>query len=109
MNKSKLNLGANVRDIPRGINRRMYNPAGLGDSPATCIDQTVYSSLVIRQAGQRSNKTRRPVWWFMKAGSIIVGRFKRKGIFALQGVKTHTCIRFVLEGRLVLILIGLHM
>ena len=27
MNKSKLNLGANVGDIPRGINRRMYDPA----------------------------------------------------------------------------------
>ena len=27
MDKSKLNLGANVGDIPRGINRRMYDPA----------------------------------------------------------------------------------
>ena len=30
MNKSKLNLGANVGDIPRGVNRPKVNPAGLG-------------------------------------------------------------------------------
>ena len=30
MNKSKLNLGANVGDIPRGVNRPEVNPAGLG-------------------------------------------------------------------------------
>ena len=81
MNKS--NLGANVGDIPRGVNRPEVNPAGLGglfetpltlgDSPATCTDQTVYSSLVIRQAGQRSNKTRWPNGRFMKAGSYYGG------------------------------------
>ena len=27
MNKSKLNLGANVGDIPRGVNRPEVNPA----------------------------------------------------------------------------------
>ena len=30
MDKSKLNLGANVGDIPRGVNRPEVNPAGLG-------------------------------------------------------------------------------
>ena len=30
MDKSKLNLGANVEDIPRGVNRPEVNPAGLG-------------------------------------------------------------------------------
>ena len=30
MDKSKLNLGANVGDIPRGVNRTEVNPAGLG-------------------------------------------------------------------------------
>ena len=30
MNKSKLNLGAYVGDIPRGVNRPEDNPAGLG-------------------------------------------------------------------------------
>ena len=29
MDKSKLNLGANVGDIPRGVNRPEVNPAGL--------------------------------------------------------------------------------
>ena len=28
--KSKLNLGANVGDIPRGVNRPEVNPTGLG-------------------------------------------------------------------------------
>ena len=90
MDKSKLNLGANVGDIPRGVNRPEVNPAGLGGlfetpltlggSPATRLDLAVHDSLVIRQAGQRSDKTRWPVWRFMKAGSTIVGRFKRKGM-----------------------------
>ena len=30
MDKSKLNLGANVGDIPCGVNRPEVNPAGLG-------------------------------------------------------------------------------
>ena len=30
MDKSKLNLGANVGDIPRGVNRPEVNPTGLG-------------------------------------------------------------------------------
>ena len=40
----------------------------------------------------------------------MVGRFKRKGKRSICLTrKTRTCIRFVLEGRLVLILKGLHM
>ena len=45
-------MGANVGDIPRGMTGRKYDPAGLGglletrftlgDSLATCPDQTVY-------------------------------------------------------------------
>ena len=83
MDKSKLNLGANVGDIPRGVNRPEVNPAGLGglletrlrlnDSLATRLDLAVYDSLVIWHAGQRSDKT----WWpngrFMKAGSYYGG------------------------------------
>ena len=81
--KSKLNLGANVGDIPRGVNRPEVNPAGLGglletqlkldDSLVTHLDLAVYDSLVIRQAGQRSDKTRWPNGRFMKAGSYCGG------------------------------------
>ena len=84
----------------------------LGDSLATRPDQTVYKqppenydSLVTQRAGQTDDKAQGPEGRFM----LMVGRFKRKGVFPLQGVKTRTCIRFVLEDRLVLILIGLHM
>ena len=83
MDKSKLNLGANVGDIPRDVTGRRYNPAGLGgllqtrlrldDSLATRLDLAVHDSLAIRQAGARSDKT----WWpngrFMKAGSYYGG------------------------------------
>ena len=83
MDKSKLNLGANVGDIPRGVNRPEVNPAGLGSlfetpltlggSSATRLDLAVHDSLVIWQAGARSDKT----WWpnrrFMKAGSYYGG------------------------------------
>ena len=83
MDKSKLNLGANVGDIPRGVNQPEVNPAGLGGlfetpltlggSPATRLDLAVYDSLVIRQAGQRSDKTQWPNGRFMKAGSYYGG------------------------------------
>ena len=71
MDKSKLNLGANVGDIPRGVNRPEVNPAGLGGLPATCTDETVYSSLVIRQAGKRSDKTRWLNGRFMKGRLML--------------------------------------
>ena len=83
MDKSKLNLGANVGDIPRGANRPEVNPTRLGGlfetpltlggSPATRLDLAVHDSLVIQQVGARSDKT----WWpnrrFMKAGSYYGG------------------------------------
>ena len=50
-------------------------------------------SSVIRHVFQMDDKAQGPEGWFM----IMVGRFKRKGIFTLQRVKTRTCIRFVLE------------
>ena len=45
----------------------------LDDSLATRLDLEVYGSLVIRQPGQRSNKTRWPNGRFMKAGSYYGG------------------------------------
>ena len=42
MDKSKLNLGANVGDIPRGMTGQMYNLAGLGDSLMTRPDKTTH-------------------------------------------------------------------
>ena len=66
-------------------------------------------SLVTRRVFQMDDKAQgaRP----RRPAHVMVGRFTRKGVrtFILQGVKTWTCIRFVLEGRLVLVLIGLHM
>ena len=44
-----------------------------GDSLATHLDMAVYGSLVIRQAGQRSDKTRWPNGRFMKADSYYGG------------------------------------
>ena len=70
-----------VGDIPRGVNRPGVNPAGLGGlfevpltlggSPATRLDLAVHDSLVIRQAGQRSDKTRWPNGRFME-GRIML-------------------------------------
>ena len=68
---------------PAALTGRKYNPTGfgglfetlltLGGSPATRLDLAVHDSLVIRQAGVRSDKT----WWpngrFMKAGSYYGG------------------------------------
>ena len=76
-----------------------------GDSLATHLDLAVYDSLVIRQAGPRSDKTRWPNERFMKGQLMLWWA----GLFTLQGVKARTCIWFVLEDRPVLILIGLHM
>ena len=45
----------------------------LDDSLVPGLDLAVYDSLVIRQAGQRSNKTRWPNGRFMKAGSYYGG------------------------------------
>ena len=83
MLKMLMNISLPVGDIPRGVNRPEVNPAGLGGlfetpltlggSPATRLDLAVHDSLVIRQAGARSDKT----WWpnrrFMKAGSYFGG------------------------------------
>ena len=44
-----------------------------GDSLATHLDMAVYGSLVIRQAGQRSDKTRWPNGRFMKVDSYYGG------------------------------------
>ena len=44
-----------------------------GDSLVAHLDLAVYDSLVIRQAGQRSDKTRWPNGQFMKAGSYYGG------------------------------------
>ena len=44
-----------------------------GESLATHLDMAVYDSLVIRQAGHRSDKTRWPNGRFMKAGSYYGG------------------------------------
>ena len=44
-----------------------------GDSLTTHLDMAVYGSLVIRQAGQKSDKTRWPNGQFMKADSYYGG------------------------------------
>ena len=44
-----------------------------GNSLTTHLDMAVYGSLVIRQAGQRSDKTRWPNGRFMKADSYYGG------------------------------------
>ena len=68
---------------PAALTGRKYKPAGFGGlfetpltrggSPATRLDLAVYDSLVIRQAGQRSDKTRWPNGRFMKADSYYGG------------------------------------
>ena len=44
-----------------------------GDSQATRFDLAVYDSLVIRQVGQRSDKTRWPNGRFMKGRFMLCG------------------------------------
>ena len=83
MDKSKLNWGLMSGIYLTAETGRKYNPAGLGglletrlrldDSLVTRLDLAVYDSLVIRQAGQRSDKTRWPNGRFMKAGSYYDG------------------------------------
>ena len=49
-----------------------------GGSLATHLDMAVYGSLVIRQADQRSDKTRWPNGRFMKADSYYGGPVYKK-------------------------------
>ena len=59
---------ARLKEICRGYTPRR-KPAG----SITRSDLAVYDSLVIRQAGRRSDKTRWPNGRFMKAGSYYGG------------------------------------
>ena len=100
-----------VGDIPRDINRRMYDPARIWRFTGNPLGHG--GLWFIGNPAGGSEERQDPVAQravYGRPDHAMVGRFKRKCVRNIYFTrKTRTCIRFVLEGRLVLILIGLHM
>ena len=95
---SYVNKSVIVGDIPRGINRRMYDPARVWRFTGDLLGHG--GLRFIGNPAGRSEERQDPVTQravYGRPDHAMVGRFKRKGIFTLQRVKTRTCIRFVLE------------
>ena len=96
---SYVNKSVIVGDIPRGINRRMYDPARVW---RFTDDLLGHGGLrFIGNPAGRSEERQDPVTQqavYGRPDHTMVGRFKRKDKRSICLTrKTRTCIRFVLE------------
>lgn len=100
-----------VGDITHSINRRMYDPARVWQFAGDPLGLGGLRFIGNPTGGSEERQdpvAHRAVYG--RPDHAMVGRFKRKGVRNIYFTrKTRTCIRFVLEERLVLILKRLHM